>query len=441
MEKKKVLFYTFTPRAFRSVLIGHLYAICQKWPTVLISEKMDAKTESILNEKSFFPYLENIMPISQFTGEIKKNLFSQNKYLYSLARKAVEQEKPHVVISASDMHSIFEMYLMRFAKKSGAMVVCFQTGAAADSRLTAKWVERINAEESFSRFLPLFLRIFLARCRKWIGHILYHWILPLSVGQKPLTGKSSYILWKGIEGMRQADYQVVFSKRDFETYLASGVSKEKLRILPHPLAVKGTRSFLEQVFFEKSDSNGKKNILLLVPIAQGFKRSDWSPILYEDRLKSWLEIISLVKNTLPGWEITVSPHPSVKDAQAIQKKIKDISPSIVFNLQDPVEKCLSIADAVVGLPRSASTVLFIASLQDRQRPIATLDFDDEIIGDFYKNFEGIDYISNQNQFVSFLKKIGNMDFRTGQKSDGLNDYGTLDLLKDLINEHDKETGS
>ena len=44
----KVLFYTNTLRAFRSNLIGYLYEICQLYPVILLSEKLDPKTEKII---------------------------------------------------------------------------------------------------------------------------------------------------------------------------------------------------------------------------------------------------------------------------------------------------------------------------------------------------------------------------------------------------------
>ena len=75
----KVLFYTFTPRAFRSTLIGHLYEICQAYPTILLAEELDDETARILRDKKLFPYLERIIPVRQFTAS--DSIFSQNRRL------------------------------------------------------------------------------------------------------------------------------------------------------------------------------------------------------------------------------------------------------------------------------------------------------------------------------------------------------------------------
>ena len=52
---KKVVFYSGTPRGFRSFLIGDLYEISQTYPVILLSEKLDSQIEGILKNKTLFP--------------------------------------------------------------------------------------------------------------------------------------------------------------------------------------------------------------------------------------------------------------------------------------------------------------------------------------------------------------------------------------------------
>ena len=108
----KILFYTFTPRAFRATLIGHLYEICQKYPTVLLAEELDDATEKILKDRRWFPNLKEIVPVRQFTGK-RVSLFVQNFRAFRQTKKTIKIYKPDVVISGSDYNSLFELYLFR----------------------------------------------------------------------------------------------------------------------------------------------------------------------------------------------------------------------------------------------------------------------------------------------------------------------------------------
>ena len=53
-EPKRILFYTLTPRQFRATLAGYLFEICQEWPTILVSEKLDKESENSFKNKKFF---------------------------------------------------------------------------------------------------------------------------------------------------------------------------------------------------------------------------------------------------------------------------------------------------------------------------------------------------------------------------------------------------
>jgi len=73
-ERKKVLFYSNIPGYFRSTLIWYLYEISQAYTTVLLSEKLDEKSEKLIRNKELFPHLVEIIPVHQHTGQ-KRNFF------------------------------------------------------------------------------------------------------------------------------------------------------------------------------------------------------------------------------------------------------------------------------------------------------------------------------------------------------------------------------
>lgn len=118
---KKVLFYTDDLRVFRATHIGHLYEISQRYPTILLSEKLDLETERIINDKKLFPKLEKIIPVNQYFWKRQNFLaeVKQNAKLYKLAKEVFQKYRPDVLITPTDIHSLFELYLFRFAKRGG----------------------------------------------------------------------------------------------------------------------------------------------------------------------------------------------------------------------------------------------------------------------------------------------------------------------------------
>lgn len=443
MENKsdyKVLFYTTIPRIFRTTLIGYLYEISQVYPVVLLSEELDSETEEILKNKTLFPKLEEIIPIRQFTGE-KMNLFAKNKYLYNLAKDTVRRYNPDIIISPSDMHSLFELYLMRFGKRINSLKITIQSSNFGDSATEAKWVDLVNVHLRSPLFLPFWLRFFLIKSRKYFGHFLYHWILPLTVGEKPFLGKSSFILRKGNSGMRDADYQIVFSKRDYDIFLRDGVPAKKLYILAHPLARK-TKEFFKKAYFNKFKKHKRdaKVISLILPedTALGFKKEDFSLISKKEKEKTWIETIKLINKILSGWKIYVKPHPSTKNINKVKESFESISKDIeIVNSQELADKYIEISDAIVGLPLSVSTALFTASLQCSEKPILSLDFYQELLGDYYKNFDGIDYVENIEELTKILESIRDNKYqkqhRENKEEIGLRDFAnTVELLDYLL---------
>ncbi len=434
----KVLFYTFTARAFRTTLVGHLYEICRAWPTVLISEKLDQDSEDALKNKDFPHKLGKIIQIRQFSGVEKNNIFAQNKYLYSLAKKFIEEEKPDIVVTASDMHSLFEMYLLRLAKKNNSLNLCLQPSNTGGIKVVEKWVDHINAYLRFPIFLPLWLRIFLVKCRKYSGHLFYYWILPVTAGQMPFFGKSSHILVRGNSGMRDSDYQIVFSHRDYNFFIKDGVPAEKLRILSHPLARKKTREFFEKIYFKNYKKNkGKKTVVLMIPtgIEIGFFKKDFSLIPQKGREEKWVETIRLISRILPGWDIFIKPHPdtNTKNFDDIKNMIESISENIkIADPGEPADKYIELADIIIGLPPSTSTTIFTASLQCPEKPIISLDFYQEVLGDFYKEFEGIEYIDNEKRFIEILKDIRDKKYQKKQRLKKEEFSNIVELINNLI---------
>lgn len=420
MEKKepkipkipKILFYTSIPRSFRTTLIGYLYEIAQVFPVVLLAEEFDPETQEILKDKELFPKLEKIIPVRQYTGE-KTNLFFKNRSFYKLAKTIIQEQRPDIVITANDVYP-FELYLLRFAKKMGSLNICFQAGLQfKEEKEMVIWSHLMNAFSQYPSFFPLPLRLSLVSLKKWFGHLLYYWILPILVGEKPFRGKSSFIFLRDNQALRDADYRIVFSKRDFDSYTKCGISAENLYILPHPLEQEVTKNFFKETLFMNTqigEKTNKKILTILLPVEKiGFQKGNLALISEDILQKNRIKITATITKILKGWNIFIKPHPMVKDNPEEFKKITLTLESIsnLIKVADPLEsaeKYIEISDVIVGIP-PASTTLFMASLQCPKKPILALDFHQEVLGDYYKDFDGIEYIDSEEKFINILELI------------------------------------
>ena len=410
-EIKKVVFYYSTNRLLRTTLIGHLYEITQVYPVILLAEELDQELEKIIKNKELFPKLERIIFVYQHTGS-QINIIKKNYELKKLAKDVIFNYKPDLVITPNDLYP-FEMYLLRFAKKINAVTLSLQPGNTLPGDQIRKKIDLVNAHIRFPKFFPFFLRSFFVQCRKYYGHILYYWILPILAGEKPFFGKSSYILKKGGSGMRDADYQIVFSERDYNIFLKDGVFSERIYILSHPLKRKNARKIFEKILLENgNEKTNEKFITFLVHSDEvGFRKKDHSFISQKERLKTRIEIIKLTVDALKDYKIFIKPHPNVRNFYKLKEIFEPISPLVkVVEPSEPVDKYIKISSIIIGLPISMSTALFYTFLMFPEKIIISLDFDKELIGDFYEGHEGIKYIDNKEEFIETLKLIKNNKF-------------------------------
>jgi len=431
-EIKKIVFYASVTRLFRTALIGNLYEIAQIYPVVLLAEEIDDKLKVVLEDDGLFPKLEEIIYVNQFSGP-QKSIFERNNYLKKTAKMVINKFKPDVVITPSDNYP-FEMYLLRHAKKIGSLNISLQSFNVMEGDSYRKSVDLTNAHRRFPKFLPFSIRMFLTKCRKYSGHFLYYWIMPLLVGEKPFFGKSSYILRRGYFGLRDSDYHVVFSERDLDVHMKEGIPRKKLKILPHPLTREKVINFIRSYLLPKErwEEGGDTITLLLPPDYMGFRRKDYSLISKEDRMKTRRQIIKLVSEILTDWNIYIKPHPAIKNLESIKKDFESISNQVkLVNPKEPIDKYVEISNVLVGMPKANSTALIFTYFVYPSKAVIALDFDDELLGDFYKRSEGVQYVKNEEELIGLLNSIKNGNFRKNIESKNIK--GDFSDSVDLIN--------
>ena len=435
---ERVLFYHGHIRGLRTTLIGHLYELSQVYPVLLLSDGLDRETETIIRDKKLFPKLERIIFVDR-PEYSKKRILRKSRDLCRSLKKIINTYRPDVVITPNDLFPSF-LYLMRFARRINALNLCIQASLDLGSFQVRLEGDLTNAYLKFPIFLPRFLRLFLVRCRNYCGHLLYYWILPMLVGQMPFLGKSSFILRKGGSGLRDSDYQIVFSQREYNLYRESGVPTERLYILKHPLARQPTRDFFRKALLGgKEDNADRKTAVLLLPSDDiGFRRKDLSFIPEKERREERIRIIKIVIEAFQDWKIFVKPHPNYKNYEEIKGVFESLSDSVkVVDPQDSSDKYIKESEVVIGLPRSASTALFTASLLFPEKAILSLDFQGELLGDSYKDFAGVEYIDNEKKLIEMLSLISNGKYQkiVEKKLQKEEDFAnTIEMLNSLFNQ-------
>lgn len=439
-KKPLVLFYTNTARAFRTTLIGHLYEISQVYRVILLSEALDSDVQKILKDTTLFPNIEKIIPVNLHNIP-KRNLISQHKYHYKTAKQVMYETMPDILVTSSDWHSIFELYLMRFAKQLGVLKVTIQDTLNIDQmKKISKWVFFMNIYRKTPTFLPMILRRLLIQYRRYLGYIIYHWLLPLVAGQKPFFTLNSYVLFRGCTGLGDSDYHVVLSKRDYNLNILNGVPASKLLVLAHPITRDAKRIFEKMIRTEKLSGikNGKSMVVVMLGAESiGIKRKSYALITEEERTDGYLKILRIVLDVLHDYRIIIKPHPLIKHIDNKRRLLSKLSDNIEFVAPtEAADKYIEIADVVMELPRAASTTLYSATLQCPNKPIIALDLQDDFLGDCYRNFLGIEYIDSVDGFVEILEKI--RDNRFAKKVCACNEtifnqfLDTVDMLEYLL---------
>jgi hypothetical protein len=409
-DRPIVLFYVGNTFGFRSLPIWHVFEVAQVYPVILLSDELDSETEKILREKNFFPKLKEIILIKHASNSLDL-MIENNKALYKTAKDVILQYKPDVVVSGGVVYP-FPLYLRRIARRKGILNISTFSPRIFSSKEIGTWVTLSSAYLKKIRLLPFFIILFWEKLRKQLGHFLYYWVLPITVGELPFRKEPGCILFGNLTG-KSSDYYISFSKRDFNLALSEGMPLGKLYNLsnPYPPAYVKIRKFLKKRFIlnNKEKIRDKKKILTIMwPHSQiGIKKEDFSFIPENEIKKKRIRIIGLICGVLKDWKVFIKPHPEAKVQECldVKKSFETISDNIeVVDRSEWADAYTEISDVVIGLPPTSIT-LYTASIICPEKPILSLDFDGDLLGDGYKNFPGVEYINKEKKLIDVLRKV------------------------------------
>ncbi len=400
-----VVLYSGTARAFRTTLLGYVYELCQEYSVTLLAEELDPSTRELLKKRELFPHLAEIVPAEQYSGK-RRGRFATARRLCRIARWIISTRQPVIVVATSDNDSLLELFLMRFARETGALTVSVScTLTHPDASAIRRYVDLTNLHHRTPRSLPLALRWLVVHTRRYAGHAFTYWILPLICGERPFGGQASYILHRGLSGMRDAKVQVVMHEMDRLTYLRRGVPAERLVVLPHPLK-RAAGTVLRQMAPQSRPRNQPQALFLWPENSISFQRRTGALIPEAEVLRVRLEILAVAARVLPGWTFFIKPHPLTEHISDIASACNAVCPqAILLPPAVQIEDLFQDVDAVIELPRSGSTALYSALLWSPQIPKITLNVADEFYADYYRDFPGVAYVTTLLEFETLLRTL------------------------------------
>ena len=440
--------YSSHKRAFNDGLIGYLYDLSQEWPVYLLAEELDPETYSLLNNKELFPNLKEIIPVRQFSKNAKRTFFSEFrkiKGLSKIAKNAIEQYKPDIIISESDHSPAFEIYFMREAKKRNILKVVINPWLhLCSTKKLSVIVDIENVYKHLNIPLPFSWKLGIVRARKYLGHLLYYWIYPLMLLEPPFIGRSSNLLYKGESAMRDADYSIVVSDQMKRVLTDEGVVAEKLYVFPHPLERSARKVYEAAGWLSGRAQGGKKEALILWPVFEIDTKIGNVELIKKEILERRINDLKLIVDAMAGWKILVKPHPILKDMSGLKARLEGLSANVeVLQPNESILRYLDTCDVIMELS-GGSAAMYLAFLIDRDKPILSLDLHNEYFGDYYKDTRGIEYVDSKVRLLEVLELIKNGSYRKDMPekkitNDGF--AGTIDLFNYFVSENKKRKAS
>ncbi len=438
-RKERVMLYTAVPRLFRSTYIGYVYEISQKFPFILLAERLDPESEKALQNKKWFPYLEKVVRIDQYTGK-KRGKWESHRYFSRLAKKIIEEYKPDIVMGGSIVNA-FEKYLFRYAQLSKATTVAIQAGFQPSS-----WEQYDFRYYLLYRDTPknlkrtIFIRevkLLFTKLQIHLNELIDYWIFPLLLGTYPFFNKS--IIKLGANSwVREFDYSVVFSDKEVSVEKTMGRPNKNIFKLSHPLLRESRKIFENAYGIAPVNAKHKriKNITIMIDVnTYGHRRDNFRYISENDYLKSRIATINMISSILSDQRIFIKPHPTTKSnnflflKEYFEKYARNVS---IVDPAEPADKYITLSDIVVGFP-TPSTTLMTTMYQNPNKIIIYIDLHKEFTGDEFRRYPVINTIENMQQLKHLLLDIKNGRYK--QKSLLLPKYkykSAIDILDEVV---------
>jgi hypothetical protein len=439
MASPVVLMYSHSPRAFASALVGHLYELCGSSRVTLLTEPLPPPYSRVIARPGLFPGLQEIVVVPGM-GYSVRAMLTNSRIWFRLIERTLDRVSPDIVVGENDNSGLFDMYLMREARRRGIPTISFQAMGQGQFPENQQVIEARHVAKQARRYLPSTLLRIKYRIRRRLGHTLVHHLIPIATAQRPLLGGSSYVLMSGAPGMRDSDLHVTQSRSQFEVCAASGTPREKLAILDHPASRVPREAFFPQSVSPVPQGPDRKPfaLVLIGAVAAGIHRVSGSVILPKTRLETRKRVLELLMTELPGWNICIKAHPMVGTKSSLKPYLpKEGTGMVILDPKEPAEFFLPRCSLVIDLPPGWSSALATAAAARPRTPVISADLDEDVLGDIYANWPGVEYVGRTKVLRNLLQKIcADRYKRTAHSTEAAEGYpvfqSTMEAVKSLL---------
>ncbi len=238
---------------------------------------------------------------------------SKHEANYDLVSQLLETSRPLAVFLNDDTGE-FNIAMARAARKSGARVICFQTGAFGEAP-ALDYEYAVNTHGALwarERGLPMLAGRTLIAARLLAWHYWHYYLAPLLIGHRPYRGPSSLYLRRGHIGQRDGEAYLCYEPGGPRIAIKAGTPSESVVPIGHPLLRSAGKTMLAEIS-SCPEGVGARAALLLVNLP-----GDPSATLTGQEGKS--DTVAMVVDATVGLaaalsknydQVLVKPHPGL----------------------------------------------------------------------------------------------------------------------------------
>ena len=403
--------------------VYYLWELSKQYRIVLVVEE-NYRKDPLLIKVSKFSNLIEICYIPDNHGALKRHRFYSRAF-----SELADKYYPSIVLQFDHFYPI-NMYLYYCFKKKNTQIITIQIGREA-----MDWVADFSARKAFvisniknkHPVLPYWLISNMQKIREKILFLLEYILLPFMFLKKVFhTGLDVYsgkVFKQNSENYH--DYYLMYKTNEKEVTEKVMGQSDKIVLISHPLETIGREC--NNVLYPLDVEDDKIAIFPsygfvdVLCVQKGIKQDEAKELI----IRKWGEIIEVIRNKLPEWEVIFKLHPNAKQDivwHTMLKKIKSNHPDIVvLNESEKAEKLILKSKIVVS---DVSTVLWWTSFYKTKLAIS-LDLFGYPGGDDMKVYDDVCYISSMDELrkidlsMELIKRIKKVDNKLRGK-DSLN---------------------
>ena len=168
----------------------------------------------------------------------------------------------------------------------------------------------------------------------------------------------------------------------------------------------------------------------------GFRKDSHKIISNQELVAERRETMAALGSILKDYKILIKTHPHIKPdyLAEVKKSFADFKNVELVKPTDWAEGYIYAGDIILGSPPRSLT-LYTAALMYPEKVIVSLDFNKELLGDTYRNFEGVEYLDSQEQFKKLLNSVKNGQYRKQIKNQIMGDEDVKEFtsFNELLN--------